>query len=183
LSTNKDEVSGDIKYQTRFPSKNIALIHKGADASSILLATITTHEHDSSAQITFPTIDDGGVLAQDPITIENIADEGYSYHWPVKVRALGVRELQWEYDYPVFGDNCMLLKDPVTGEGFDNANDYYLALGRELPEAALEELVITSTAAMIAYGSGRARRAGSIRFLIGGTARIWQGTHVVMKNK
>lgn len=79
-------------------------------------------------------------------------ENGFTNQWPVKVSALGGRELQWEYKHPVIGNHCMYLMDPTTKEVLGDANENYLALRQVLPEAAVEELVITGTAAPILLG-------------------------------
>ncbi|RFU30150.1 hypothetical protein B7463_g6186, partial [Scytalidium lignicola] len=116
-----------IEYQTRFPAEHLAL----------------------DAQIIFPSANGSEIAAKKSIMMENIANEGFSNKWPVKVRALGDRELHWEYEHPVFGDRSMYLIDPATKEILGDANDNYLALHQELPKMAVEELVITGTAAQI----------------------------------
>lgn len=79
--------------------------------------------------------------------MDNISDIGMSNRWPVNVKALNGRELHWEYGHPVQGHRDMNLEDPITKEILGDANDNYLSL--RVPEKALEELVITSTAAQI----------------------------------
>ncbi|KAH8803535.1 hypothetical protein F5884DRAFT_509028 [Xylogone sp. PMI_703] len=137
-----------IEYQTRFPIKNTALVYKGADPAAPLLATIQVKDT-FDAEITFPNKESGDIATRNPILMENIAQGGFTTRWPVKVRALGDRELQWEYEHPAFGDNPMYLKDPVTGEILGDANDNCLTLNSELPEEAVKELVITGTAAQV----------------------------------
>ena len=145
------EGTEEIEYQTRFPAKHLAHVHKGADTSAPLLATIKiAKEYSWEAEITFPSTGDGDAPALTPITMDNIAaDTPFVTRWPVKVRALGGRELDWEYDHPAQGNDPMLLTDPATKEVLGEANDNYLSLLQELPEGAVEELVITGTASQI----------------------------------
>jgi hypothetical protein len=99
LSEDEEE----IEYQTRFPAMGLAHVHKGADASAPLVATIKPEEYSWKAKITFPSTGDTAMAGQSPMTMDNIADEGFTTRWLVKVLALGDRELQWEYQHPVQG--------------------------------------------------------------------------------
>ncbi|KUJ24225.1 uncharacterized protein LY89DRAFT_727257 [Mollisia scopiformis] len=148
VSTDADE----ILYQTRFPCKHLAMMYRGAGESAQLLATIETGAHSWEASITFPQ-DDRIMAAPEPITMENISDEGMSTRWPVKVQALGGQELHWEYEHPAVGDRDLRLEDPLTKDELGNANSNFLSLSEKLPEAAVEELVITGTAAQIMLAS------------------------------
>ncbi|CZR55091.1 uncharacterized protein PAC_04977 [Phialocephala subalpina] len=133
----------DIVYQTRFPSKELALMYKGTGDSAQLLATIDILDT-FDAKITFPK-----ATSQEPIMMENIEGAGnFKNRWSVKVKALGGRELHWEWEHLVIGGRPMTLEDPVTKEEFGAAdgNDHYLSLSTKLPEAARDELLITSAA-------------------------------------
>ena len=145
----RSEDEEEIEYQTRFPAKHLAHVHKGADASAPLLATIKTEKYSWKAEIAFPSTGDSAMACQTSLTMDNIAEEDFTNRWPVKVLALGERELHWQYQHPVQGNRPLYLEDPVTKEVLGDSNDNYLALRRELPEAAIEELVITGTAAQI----------------------------------
>ncbi|KAJ6520469.1 hypothetical protein C8R45DRAFT_919210 [Mycena sanguinolenta] len=136
-------IDDTVEYQTRFPEKNVGHVHRGVDDSAPLLATIRTPSF-LDAIITFPE-----AARREPMTMSPV-EPGFHSRWPVKVRALGERELFWEYEHPVQGDNNILLLDAATGEELGNANDNYLALTTELPEEAVEELVIMGTAVMTA---------------------------------
>jgi hypothetical protein len=125
LSIDADE----IVYQTRFPTKNLALVHKGAGPSALLLATINTDDIAWYANITFhTTTGDIEPAAWNPISMDNTAEESFTNRWPVKVRALGGRELYWEYEHLAEGNNSMYLVDVATREVLGDANDNYLAL-------------------------------------------------------
>ncbi|KAF7330160.1 hypothetical protein MSAN_02466000 [Mycena sanguinolenta] len=137
-------VDDAVEYQTRFPEKNVAHVYRGVDDSAPLLATIRTRNYSWTAIITFS---EALVPQREPVTMDNVGS-GFYTKWPVKVRALGDRELFWEYEHPVQGDNNILLLDTATGEELGNSNDNYLALTTELPEDAVEELVIMGTAVM-----------------------------------
>ena len=76
-----------------------------------------------------------------------------SSRWVVRVSTLKDRELWWEYTYPVQGNNDVELRDPATGELLGTANNWRLELCQELPKAAVEELLITGTAALMALVS------------------------------
>ncbi|KAF7337785.1 hypothetical protein MSAN_02252400 [Mycena sanguinolenta] len=116
---------------------------EAVDDSAPLLATIKTAQYSWTAIITFS---EALVPRREPVTMDNVGS-GFYTKWPVKVRALGDRELFWEvYEHPVQGDNNVLLLDTATGEELGNSNDNYLALTTELPEDAVEELVIMGTA-------------------------------------
>lgn len=139
----------DIKYQTRFPAQDLALVYRGAEASVLLLATIKTNGFRSDAEITFHRAPGGsGLEAPNPIKMVNTAGE-FSHRWLVKVSALGGRELLWEYDHPAEGDNNVYLTDPATKEVLGDVNDNYMALRKEMPGDVVEELVVTGTAAQV----------------------------------
>lgn len=72
-----------------------------------------------------------------------------SNRWPVKVKALNNLELHWEYEHPVEGNRDLRLEDPITGEEYGHANDNYLSFHGIVPQAAIEELVISETAAQV----------------------------------
>ena len=145
ISPNVD----DIKYQTRFPAQDLALVYRGADASVPLLASIKTNGFGTDAEITFHTAPGGSKIgASNPIKMVNTAGD-FSHRWPVKVSALGGRELLWEYEHPAYGNNDVYLTDPATKEVLGDANDNYMALRKEMPEDVVEELVITGTAAQV----------------------------------
>ncbi|KAF8851574.1 hypothetical protein BDZ45DRAFT_808210 [Acephala macrosclerotiorum] len=142
------ESADDIVYQTRFPKKHLALMYKGAGPSASLLATIETSLHSWAAKITFAEPASGnGATAQEAIVMDNISDMGMSNRWPVNDKTLNGRELHWEYEHPVQGYRDMNLEDPITKEILGDANDNYLSL--RVPQEAIEELVITGTAAQI----------------------------------
>lgn len=81
------------------------------------------------------------------LKMENI-EESFPFCRPVKLHTPGGRELHWEYTHPAFGDECMYLTDPATNVVPGDANDHYLALHQEMPEAVVvvEELAVTGTA-------------------------------------
>lgn len=86
---------------------------------------------------------------QDIIVVDNITDKGMANRWPVKARALDNRELHWEYQCLAIGGRGLRLEDPVTKEEFGHANVNFLSFHGNVPEAAIEELVISGTAALI----------------------------------
>ncbi|KAF7347273.1 hypothetical protein MVEN_01482400 [Mycena venus] len=91
-------------------------------------------EGDWTATITF--------LEGELVTMENVAEQPFSTKWPVKVRELGGRELCWEYDHRRMATTACCWWIRQLGETLGSANDHYLELNTELPEAAVEELVI-----------------------------------------
>jgi hypothetical protein len=138
-----------IDYQTRFPAEHIAMMYRGADASAPLLATIKTEEYGWDAEITFSEATNGrATVASDSIMMENISEGSFKNIWPLKFRALGDRELHWKYEHHAIYNTCLFLIDPATQEELCESNDNYLILKQELPEAAVEEIAITGTAAM-----------------------------------
>ncbi|KAF8204153.1 hypothetical protein K438DRAFT_2014858 [Mycena galopus ATCC 62051] len=139
-----DSIDDAVEYQTRFPAEDLALVHRGADESAPLLATIRTLEFRWST-ITFPE----GNPPRDAVSMKNTGGQGFYSKWPVTVRALGDRQLFWEYEHPVQGDNSILLLDAETGEELGSANDNYLMLTKELSQEAMDELVITGTAVQV----------------------------------
>ncbi|KAK7063683.1 hypothetical protein R3P38DRAFT_9102 [Favolaschia claudopus] len=142
-----NEDDRQVEYQTRFPEKHLAHVHRGLGDSAPLLATIRTAEYSWTATITFP--EDGNGTTRNSFLMENVGSGIFHTKWLVPMRALNGREFAWEYTHPAYGDDSLWLRDNVTEEVFGDSNDNYMALSKELPREAVDELVITGTAALI----------------------------------
>ena len=149
VSRGGDDIAEEIEYQTRFPAKHLALVYRGVNASAPLLATIRITDG-FDAFITSPSVTGSSpAAARASITMKDVANEPFTSHWPVSVLALGGRKLQWQYTHPVHYSDCIYLIDLVTGEVLGDGDNNYMALRKELPVEAVEELVITGIAAQI----------------------------------
>jgi hypothetical protein len=170
--------ANDIVYQTRFLAPDFAMVYQGAETSSTLLAGIKFAMDSWQADITFfaAPLDSNNTITSDFTTMKNIAnmirwgrftalkkmydiaytvrmentaEETFSNRWPVNIRALGGRELHWEFEHSVDGCNCIYLTDPATEKTLGDAQGNYLALHEVFQKEAVTELAITGTAAMV----------------------------------
>jgi hypothetical protein len=142
------EDSDEIVYWTLFFTKHLAMLYRGSGEAAQLLATIKTNKDEAwEARITLPDLPDGS--GRESIIMDNITGEGMANRWPVKVRTFSNRELHWEYVHLAIGDRDLRLEDPITKEEFGHANSNFLSFHGNVPEEAIEELVITGTAAEI----------------------------------
>ena len=152
LGTEKPE-SDKIDYQIRFSEEDLGNLHRGADVSAPLLATIKIDRF--NAEITFPPSSaDSALPPRDSISMRCTAN---SLCWPIQVHALGNRTLNWEYKHPAYGDDNAWLVDPATGEWLGYTNDHIFGLYWMPDTAVEEELVVFGAAAMMmlvgAYGT------------------------------